>query len=55
LSVATKKDPYPLFFTNEILNIIAWHDVYSFLSEYFGYHQIFRAPEDKYETTSVID
>jgi hypothetical protein len=44
LSAATKKDPYPLPFINEVLNIVAGHDAYSFLHGYFGYHKIFRAP-----------
>jgi hypothetical protein len=38
LNVPTKKDPYPLPFTNEVLNIIVGHDVYSFLDGYFRYH-----------------
>ncbi len=52
LNVATKKDPYPLPFTNEVLNIIVGHDVYSFLD---GYHQISIALKDIYKTTFVTD
>ncbi len=29
-NVATKKDPYSLPFTNEIINIISRHEVYTF-------------------------
>jgi hypothetical protein len=31
LNAATKKDPYPLPFTNEMLNTIVGYDAYSFL------------------------
>jgi hypothetical protein len=34
LNVATKKDPYPLLFTYEVLNIVAWYEAYSFLDGY---------------------
>jgi hypothetical protein len=40
LNVATKKDPYPLPFTYEVLNTIARYEAYSFLDGYLGYHQI---------------
>jgi hypothetical protein len=38
LNVATTKYPYPLHFTNEVLNTIVGHDVHSFLDGDFGYH-----------------
>jgi hypothetical protein len=31
LNVATKKDPYPLPFTEVVLDMVASHEVYSFL------------------------
>jgi hypothetical protein len=34
LNVATKKDPYPLLFTDEVLNIVAGYEAYSFLDGY---------------------
>jgi hypothetical protein len=34
LSVATKKDPYPLLFIVEMLNKVAWYEAYSFLNGY---------------------
>ncbi len=40
LNVARKKDPQPLPFTYEMLNIVAWYEPYSFLDEYSRYHQI---------------
>jgi len=38
LNVATKKDPYPLPFIDEVQNIIVDHDAYSFLDGYFENH-----------------
>jgi hypothetical protein len=54
LNVATKIYPYPLPFTNEVLDKITRHDVYSFLNGHSEYHQIFIALEDIYKTF-VID
>jgi hypothetical protein len=53
LNVATKKDPYPLPFTYEVLNIITGYEAYSFLVGYLGYHQISIAPKDKYKIAFV--
>jgi YbbR domain-containing protein len=39
LNATTKKDPYPLSFIDEILNIVVGHDSYSFLDRYFGCHK----------------
>ncbi len=44
---ATKKDPYPLQFSNEVLNIVAMYEAYSFLDGYLGYHHISITPKDK--------
>ncbi len=38
LNVITKKDPYPLPFTYEVINIVTRHEVYTFLDEFLGYH-----------------
>jgi hypothetical protein len=46
---------YLLPFTNEVLNIVARHDVYSFLNGYYGYHQISITQEDIYNTTFVTN
>jgi hypothetical protein len=46
LNVATKKDPYMLPFTNEVINIEAGHEVYTILDGFFGYHQISITPKD---------
>jgi hypothetical protein len=55
LNIAIKKDPYPLPFTNEMLNIVTWYEAYSFLDGYSCYLQIFISPKDKYKTTFVTD
>jgi hypothetical protein len=55
LNVATKKDPYPLPFIDEVLNTIARYEAYSFLNGYSRYHLIFIAPKDRYNTTLVIE
>jgi hypothetical protein len=44
LNVATKKDPYPLPFTYEKLNIVTRYEAYFFLDGYSRYHQISIAP-----------
>jgi hypothetical protein len=46
LNATIKKDPYPLPFTNEVINIVVKHEVYTFLNGFFGYHKISIALED---------
>jgi hypothetical protein len=55
LNAATKKDPYPLLFTFEVLNIVVGYVAYYFLDGYSGYHQISIVPKDKYKTMFVIN
>jgi hypothetical protein len=55
LNATTKKDPYPLLFTNEVLNTIAGYEAYSFLDGYSRYHQISIALKDRYKTTFVTN
>jgi putative transposase len=55
LNAATKKDPYPLPFTDEVLNTITRYEIYSFLDGYSRYHQLSIALEDRYKTAFVID
>jgi putative transposase len=55
LNAATKKDPYPLLFIDEVLNTIIGYDAYVFLDVYSRYHQIFITLEDIYKTAFVID
>jgi hypothetical protein len=55
LNVATKKDPYPLPFTNEMLNTVVGYEAYSFLDGYSRHHQISIALKDIYKIPFVID
>ncbi len=55
LNAATKKDPFPLPFTNEVLNTMVGCEAYSFLDGYYGYHQFFITSNDKYKMVFVID
>jgi hypothetical protein len=38
LNIATKKDPYPLLFIEEVLNMVAGHEIYSVLDGFSSYH-----------------
>jgi hypothetical protein len=49
LNATTNKDPYPLPFTNEVLNTVAGYETYSFLDGYSRYQQIFIALKDIYK------
>jgi hypothetical protein len=42
-------------FSDEVLNVVARYQAYSFLDGYSRYHQISIAFEDRYKTTFVID
>jgi len=53
LNLATKKDPSPLPFIDEILNTITKYDAYSFLDGYSIYHQISITLEDRYKIAFV--
>ncbi len=55
LNATTKKDPYPLPFTYEVLNTIVGCQAYSFLDGYLRYHQISIVPKDKYMNAFVTD
>jgi hypothetical protein len=55
LNKVTKKNPYPLSFSNEVLNIVAGYETYSILNGYSKYHQISIALEDRYKTTFVTN
>ncbi len=46
-NATTKKDPYSLHFTDEMLNIVVGYETYSFLNGYSRYYQISITPEDK--------
>jgi hypothetical protein len=53
LNAATKKDPYPLPFTYEVLNIIEGYEAYSFLDGYSKYRQISIVLKDRYKIAFV--
>jgi len=53
LNKATKKNHYPLPFFDEVLNIVAGYEDYSFLDGYSRYHQIFIALEIRYKITFI--
>jgi hypothetical protein len=46
LNATTKKDLYSLPFTNEVINTVVGHEVYTFLDGFSGYHQILIASEE---------
>jgi hypothetical protein len=48
-----KKNPYPLLFIDEKLNIITWYMAYCFLDGYSRYHQIYIALEERYKIIFV--
>ncbi len=50
---ATIKNPYPLPFFDEALNIIARYEAYSFLDGYSRYHLISIVVNDRYKTTFI--
>jgi hypothetical protein len=52
---ATKKDPYPLSFSDEVLNIVARYEAYLFLDGYSGYHHISITLKDKSKITFVTN
>jgi len=55
LNVTTKKDPYLLPFTNEVINIVVGHEVCTFLDKFSRYHQISIALKNKHKITFMMD
>ncbi len=53
-NTATKKDPYLLPFTDEVINAIG-HEVYTFLEIFLGYHHISIALKDQHKINFVIN
>jgi hypothetical protein len=54
-NMATNKEPYFLTLTNEVINTIVGHEVYTFLDEFSGYHHILIAPKDLHKTAFLTD
>jgi hypothetical protein len=55
LNKATKKTPYSLPFSDEVLNTIARYEAYSFLDGYLIYDQTFVALENRCKITFVTN
>ena len=55
LNKATKKDYFPLPFTDAILDAVAGHECYSFLDGFLGYNQVRIAQENQVKTTFTMD
>ena len=55
LNSATRKDYFPLPFTDAILDGVAGHECYSFLDGFSGYNQVQIAQEDRPLTTFTTD
>jgi hypothetical protein len=51
LNATTKKNLYPLSFTDEVINIVLRHKVYTFLDGFPRYHHISITPKDQHEIT----
>ncbi len=54
-NATTKNDPYILPFTQEVLDMVARHELYSFLDGFSNYRQIMIVPEERYKTTFITD
>ena len=55
LNKATKTDPFPTPFANELLNEVAGHECYSFIDGFLGYSPVPITEEDQHKTTSVCE
>jgi len=55
LNATTKKDPYPLPFIDKVINMVARHEVYTFMVEFSGYHQISSVTKYQHKKTFITD
>ena len=55
LNDAFVHDPFPIPFTDEVLDNVGGQEVYSFIDGFSGYHQIRILEEDRYKTTFAIE
>jgi hypothetical protein len=53
--MSTKKDIYPLPFTDEVINTIVGHEVYTFLDNFLVFHQISITPKDQHKIAFVTN
>ncbi|MCO5612802.1 hypothetical protein L7F22_067073 [Adiantum nelumboides] len=55
LNAQTIKDPFPLPFTDMMLDEIVRHEMYSFMDGYSGYNELKIAPKDREKTTFITE
>ena len=55
LNEQTIKDPFPIPFTDTMLDQVAGYEMYNFLDGYSGYNQVSLAPEDREKTTFITE
>ena len=55
LNAATKKDPYPLPFTDEVFDTVIGYAAYSFIDCFSGYHQVHIHVDDRYKTAFITE
>ena len=55
MNAITKKDYFPLPFTDSVLDAVVGHECYSFLDGFSGYNQVKIAKEDQLKTTFTTD
>jgi hypothetical protein len=55
LNAATKKNPYPLPFTDEVLDAVIGYEAYSFIDCFSGYHQVRIHPDDRPKTAFITE
>jgi len=55
LNDACVHDPFPMSFTDEVLDNVGGKEAYSFTEGFFGYHQIKIAPKDRSKMTFTME
>ncbi len=55
LNKVTRKDPYPLPFSNGVFNTIVGYETYLFINGYSRYHHILIALKDRYKIIFIVD
>ena len=55
LNAVTKVDPFPLPFTESILEAVAGDEMYTLMDGYSGYNQIMIALEDQLKTSFITE
>ena len=54
-NAATITGVFPLSFTDDVLDVVAGHEVYNFLDGFSGYNQIRMHPKDQEKTAFVTE